>query len=259
MKKNQKKILIFDVDGTVCESCKPLSKQMARALNRSGMVKTLVFISGGSVQHLEEQISSQLYVSHHLLGTSGCHYVIAKYPFIGSLDGTFETIYHEKLSYQEKQEIISAVKRLIVMADIQSLTTPEDQLQDRDSQITLSAIGRHADKELKDTFDPDGKKREIWREWLLKVLPKDKYDVRLGGTTSLDITKKGMDKAYGIRRFAKISGFNLADMLFFGDQLQSGGNDHSVVNLLDCVAVLNPTDTLRKLPHHQVKQYLNIL
>ncbi len=245
---HRKKVLIFDVDGTVCESCQPLDPKMVKRLNQLGKSYTLAFISGSSVHHLQKQISSQLFAPHHLLGTSGCEYIRAEQRLKSSLP-LFEAIYNETLSQKEKAEIITTVKELIVTFNIKSKTTPEDQLQDRGSQITLSAIGRNANKNLKNKFDPEGKKRNIWRRWLNIKLPVGRYDVRVGGTTSIDITRKGMNKAYGIRRFAEINKFNFSDMIFYGDRLEPGGNDHSVLTLLDCVPVKNPTDTLLHLKH----------
>ena len=52
--------------------------------------------------------------------------------------------------------------------------------------------------------------------------------MRSGGSTSVDITRKGIDKAYGMNRLAELTGIPLADMLFVGDRLDEGGNDYPV-------------------------------
>lgn len=54
------------------------------------------------------------------------------------------------------------------------------------------------------------------------------FAVRIGGSTSVDITRPGVDKAYGMRKLAEHSGFEPGDMLFMGDALYPGGNDAPV-------------------------------
>lgn len=52
------------------------------------------------------------------------------------------------------------------------------------------------------------------------------FSVRLGGTTSVDATKPGIDKAYGIRKLRDILGIAIQEMIFVGDALFPGGNDY---------------------------------
>ena len=50
--------------------------------------------------------------------------------------------------------------------------------------------------------------------------------MRLGGTTSVDVTKPGIDKAYGIRKLRDTLGIAIQEMIFIGDALFPGGNDY---------------------------------
>ncbi|MBU1622610.1 MAG: HAD-IIB family hydrolase [Nanoarchaeota archaeon] len=238
---SKKKIIIADVDETICESCQQISEEMANKINtliRKGY--TFAFISGTGNQSLKRMISSCLTEEHHLLCNTGTHYNLIQDEHNES------TIYQETLTEEQKQEINSAFEELIKTYNIQSLTTKEDQLQDRYSQITLSAIGRHAPSELKAQYDPDGEKRQTWVNFLQNILG-DKYEIKIGGTTSVDVTKKGLDKEWGIRRFAQHHNFNLNEIIFFGDKIYPGGNDHAATKIVYCVAVKNPEDTLKKL------------
>ena len=73
-------------------------------------------------------------------------------------------------------------------------------------------------------------------------------DVHAGGSTSVDITKKGIDKAYGIARLAEILDLDPAEILFVGDRLTPGGNDYPVLRLgVQTHAVRDWTDTLEFL------------
>jgi len=71
-------------------------------------------------------------------------------------------------------------------------------------------------------------------------------EVRSGGSTSVDITRKGIDKAYGMKKLAELTGIPLDDMLFVGDRLDENGNDYPVKALgVRCEAVADWEDTAR--------------
>ena len=61
---------------------------------------------------------------------------------------------------------------------------------------------------------------------LARLIPE--FSVRLGGTTSIDITRPGIDKAYGIAKLEEILGIKRDEMLFVGDAVFPGGNDYPV-------------------------------
>lgn len=239
---SEKKVILADVDDTICESCQVISEEMASEISRlidSGF--SFAFISGTKSESLQRMISSRLKKDHHILGTTGTNYTLVKE------NGSTETVYKYSLSDEEKKEVIGAFSQLIDYYKIMSMTTKEDQVQDRDSQITLSAIGRHAPTEAKAAYDSDGKKRLEWIQFLKQYLDPNKYHMKIGGTTSIDITKKGFDKEWGIRKFAEYHNINHSEIIFFGDKLYPGGNDFPATKVVDCVAVKNPEDTIKKL------------
>lgn len=237
----EKKVMIADVDDTICESCQQISPKMAKHISK--MVKEgyeWAFISGTKSVDLIKMISSLVKVRHHILGTTGTNYVKVE-------DDKHYNIYNFSFDQKQKKEIIDAFEELCQNYNIRSLTTKEDQIQDRDSQITLSAIGRHAPKELKVLYDPDGRKRLLWVEYLKTILGENKYDLKIGGTTSIDITKKGLDKEWGIRKFLEQNNWKPEQALFFGDRIHPGGNDYPATRIVDCISVKNPQETLQKL------------
>ncbi len=237
----EKKVIIADVDDTVCDSCQIISSEMAEQISR--MITRgyeFAFISGTKHEDLRKMISSKVREKHHLLATTGTNYAIVE-------DEKVNKIYNYSFTPEEKQEIIAAFKKLISHYDIKSLTTEEDQLQDRDSQITLSAIGRNAPSEVKAGYDPSGEKRKKWVEFLKQHLDESRYELKIGGTTSIDITRKGLDKEWGIKAFARHHNLPLSSILFFGDKIHPGGNDFAATRIVDCVSVKSPQDTLQHL------------
>src|SRR5690606_27985880 len=92
-----------------------------------------------------------------------------------------------------------------------------DQIEDRGSQITFSALGQDAPFEEKKGWDDDFAKRKKIVEHLKK--PLKEFSIVMGGTTSIDITKPGIDKAYGIQKLKEVLGFDILEILFIGDAL----------------------------------------
>ncbi|MGO1919926.1 MAG: HAD hydrolase family protein, partial [Microbacterium sp.] len=78
-------------------------------------------------------------------------------------------------------------------------------------------------------WDPAGEKKNALRAAVAALLPD--LEVRSGGSTSIDITERGIDKAYGMMRLVDQTGIALDDMLFVGDRLDELGNDYPVLAL----------------------------
>jgi hypothetical protein len=85
-------------------------------------------------------------------------------------------------------------------------------------------LGQQAPIEEKKKWDPDFARRKQIKAHLDKLIPE--FSVRLGGTTSVDVTKPGIDKAYGIRKLRDTLGIAIDEMIFIGDALFPGGNDY---------------------------------
>jgi phosphomannomutase len=74
------------------------------------------------------------------------------------------------------------------------------------------------------------------------VIPE--FEVRVGGSTSIDVTKTGIDKAYGIKKLIELLAVTKKDVIFVGDRLGGGGNDYPVKAMgVDCLEVSNCQDT----------------
>jgi len=69
-------------------------------------------------------------------------------------------------------------------------------------------------------------------------------EVRAGGTTSVDVTMIGIDKAYGMKKLIEEMAIAKEDILFIGDKLNEGGNDYPVKAMgIDTIAVEGWEDT----------------
>ena len=78
--------------------------------------------------------------------------------------------------------------------------------------------------EEKKRWDPDFAKRKKIKAILDGLLPE--FSARMGGEASIDVTKPGIDKGYGIRKLRDVLEITLEEMIFVGDALFPGGNDY---------------------------------
>jgi hypothetical protein len=115
-------------------------------------------------------------------------------------------------------------------------------IEDRGSQITFSALGQQAPLAEKDKWDADYSKRKRIKAILDVLIPE--FSVRMGGATSIDVTKPGIDKAYGIRKLRDLLGISLAEMIYIGDALFPGGNDYPAIEAgVASISVRGPRET----------------
>ena len=222
LKNEMKRLIVFDLDGTLAESKSSLDAEMSKLLhNLLGIIKVAV-ISGGNWPQFEKQLLSNLPHDENLenlflLPTCGTKFY--KYA-----DGNWEKIYSEDFTDIEKKKIVDSLKKAIDETGFKVKKVWGELIEDRGSQITYSALGQQAPLEEKKKWDADFAKRKKIKAILGKLIPE--FSVRLGGTTSVDITKPGIDKAYGIKKLQDSLGIAIEDMIFIGDALFPGGNDY---------------------------------
>lgn len=240
------KLIIFDLDGTLAESKQPLTGEMATLLTKLLAVTKVAVISGGALSQFLKQVVVQLPVdanlAHlYLLPTSGA----ALYEF---QDDDWKKIYEERLSEKEKDTIETVMQAASKETGLIDFSDPSwgERIEYRGGQVSLSALGQQAPIALKKKWDPDHVKRHKLRDAIAERLPE--FSVGIGGITTIDVTKRGIDKAYGIHQLCERLHIKESDALYVGDELESGGNDEAVykTGVVTCV-VENPADTARTI------------
>ncbi|WP_213814530.1 HAD-IIB family hydrolase [Glaciihabitans sp. dw_435] len=219
------RLLAFDLDDTLAPSKSPLDPRMIELLvDLLDRVEVCV-ISGGQFGQFKAQIIDELpdvaaekLERLHLMPTCGTQY----YRF----DGTWKQIYAQNLTEDEKSRALHAVESTARELGYWESDTWGPILEDRGSQITFSALGQAAPVAAKMAWDPTGEKKNTLRSKVAVLIPD--LEVRSGGSTSVDITRQGIDKAYGMTRLAELTSIDLQEMLFIGDRLDPEGNDYPV-------------------------------
>lgn len=239
------KIVIFDLDGTLAESKSKISNEMADALKALLQKFEVAVISGGNFNQFQNQLISCLNLSleesrkFYLFPTSGTS-------FYKNITGAqWEQVYCDNLTIDEVTKILQAFEQVLSTT---SVDLPNkiwgNRIENRGTQITFSAMGQLAPPELKKNWDIDFQKRLQLMDELQKIIPE--FAIKTGGSTSIDITKNGIDKSFGISQIERYLNFSKNKMLFIGDALFVGGNDYPVFKAgVTCIETNGPDFTLK--------------
>ena len=223
------KHLFCDMDGTITPSRSKISSEIKAFL--TNLEQSIGVISGSHNRQMEFQVDGLKIIK---MGQNGNHTI--------DIDGT--ELWFDKIEESEKAEILDHIKKVWALCD-QNVPDKADLIEDRGSQISLSIYGHHADPEAKKAFDGDFVKRKA----LLEAVPfeSETIEVRLGGSTCLDYFKKGKNKGYNIARLISHKGWKREECIFFGDALFPGGNDETVVGVIETISVANSEDMVQKV------------
>src|SRR5580704_7320360 len=194
-----KKLIVFDLDGTLAKSKAALDDEMSSLLGRLLHVVKVAIISGGDFPQFQTQVVDHLPADSDLANLSllpTCGTKFFRY------DGGWKRLYSEDLSAAQKEKIESSLESAVAQTGLQPAQTWGERIEDRGTQITYSALGQQAPLDAKSAWDPDFSKRQKIKTILDTMLPD--FSVSLGGTTSIDVTLPGIDKAYGIRKLRDI-------------------------------------------------------
>jgi len=236
------KAVVFDLDDTLAPSKSPLDPSMATALVSLLQRLPVCIISGGRFEQFQAQVLDQLTAPEkilsrlHLMPTCGTRYYSRQ-------QGAWSQVYSEDLSAEEKARIMRVLEEASRALGCWEEYPRGELIEDRGSQVTYSALGQAAPLDAKTAWDPDGTKKSLLVAHAAPLLPD--FEVRAGGSTSIDVTRKGIDKAYGVRKLMMQIHAAPEELLFVGDRLDEVGNDYPVLAVgVPCVPVTSWQDTL---------------
>jgi len=246
------KLIIFDLDGTLSDSKQPITSEMATLVSKLLSHTKVAIASGGALPQFLKQVVLRLpsdadIANLYLLPTSGA----ALYEYHPSTsqragNGEWNKIYEERLSEKEAEDISSAMRAAASETCLINFSEPAwgERIEYRGGQVTMSALGQEAPFALKKEWDTDHTKRHILQKNIAARLPE--FTVGIGGATSIDVSKRDIDKAYGVRQLCNRLGIKESDALYVGDELEVGGNDEAVYKTsVETKSVKNPAETAK--------------
>jgi phosphomannomutase len=239
----KRRVIAFDLDNTLADSKSPITQQMAGLLKDLLREFQVCVISGGKFGQFEEQLLNNLgaapraLAALHIMPTCGTRYFR-----FDLATNVWQQVYAEDLNADQRVRIVAALNKGADALGYRATKLWGAQIEDRGSQITFSALGQEAPITSKQAWDPDGTKKRELRDYVATTIPE--FEVRVGGSTSIDVTEPGIDKAYGIRKLIELLAVAKEDVIFVGDRLSKGGNDYPVKAMgVDCLAVSRWQDT----------------
>ena len=239
----KRRVIAFDLDNTLADSKSPITDRMAGLLDDLLRKFQVCVISGGAFAQFEKQLLSHLKAAPralkalHVMPTCGTRYLR-----FDTATNAWQQVYAEDLTADQRTTIVAALEKGADTLGYRPARLWGPQIEDRGSQVTFSALGQEAPVAKKQAWDPDGSKKRKLRDHVAKAIPE--FEVRVGGSTSVDVTKPGVDKAYGIEKLIESLAVTKKDVMFIGDQLSKGGNDYPVKAMgVDCLEVSGWPDT----------------
>lgn len=213
------KHLFFDLDKTVAPARQPILSHMFELL--TSLPHDIIIVSGQEVPKIAWQTNELRTIR---LGQNGNHAV--------EHDGA--ELWNIPLDTHHREEILAHIDALMGIID-HEINHDWKPIEDRGAQITFSPIGNVAPIDIKMTYDPDRKKREA----LLEQIPfiSEELIVKIGGSTSVDYIHKDRHKGTNVQKLIDLKGWDKEMCVYFGDGLFPGGNDESVIGVIDTVPV----------------------
>jgi phosphomannomutase len=247
-----KELVVFDLDGTLTESKGYLKPNMSSLLVKLLGKKRVAIIGGGKYELFRTQFISHFKCPKKLLKNLFL-FPTTSTAFYRYKNG-WKKVYRLTLSNHNRIRIKKAFAEVFKKVGyVHPAKVYGKIIEDRGTQITFSALGQEVvamlgEKEgvkLKEKWKKENTAFKLKMAKMLQNLLPD-LEVHSAGYTSIDITRKGIDKAYGVRQIEKHLGVSVKKMIFVGDALYPGGNDYAARKTgIDCFPVSGPKDTAK--------------
>lgn len=224
---NCPKAIIFDLDDTLAESFQPPSEDRLESLLKLLSHMPLAIMTGAGFKRMDSQFLPKIASSvsakerFYLFPNSAAQ-------CLRPTDDGWHMVYNFALTEEERGRIKKTIHETMeTHALLKDIPFYGERLFDREAEVAYTPVGIAAPLEYKNSWDPGGAKRRDLFDTLRQTLPD--FEVLLGGKTTIDITRKGVNKAYGVGWLSKHLNIPAEEMLYVGDAFHEGGNDRVVI------------------------------
>jgi phosphomannomutase len=238
-RERMKKIVLFDMDGTLTPPRKELDRDLIPALRELAKVSDIGILTGSDHNYVLQQMgllmeNSEIRYKLHILPCNGTKYYPPPKSATHKHELAFEKNMREELGELYFTSIMEYVLRRQSQLHLYNLPLTGHFVDYRGSMINWCPIGRNAnDSDRKrfqefDKHDSGFRKDEIkgFINFLNRSDISHKIDIKLGGETSYDIYPKGWDKTFALQHFENYQCW------FVGDRCGNGGNDQTIYEKL---------------------------
>lgn len=231
---NTKRLIAFDMDGTMTQHKTPLEAEPKATLDNLGKKYKLLMIGAGAVMRIFNQLN---HYPIDIIGNYGMQLGLYE-------NGNQNIIFSAKLPCNKE----SVDKRVTYLREKYGYTSFRgDNVEFHESGcVTIPLLGTKALAEDKLAFDPDRKKRRVMLDEVKELFKE--YNVFIGGSSSFDMNPRPYDKAWALSDYCKRYGFNKEEVIYVGDDYNTGGNDEPVLLAgYDFIKIDNYKDFSKKM------------
>ncbi len=242
---NCPRVAIFDLDDTLAESFESPSKEMIGRIIRLLERIPVAIVTGRDFPWMARDFLPRIVAAGHMehfhLFPEGAAQCL-------QWDGReWKELYGWSISDEDRAHIRKEVLKSVEETGVlEGLPCFGEQFVQKRAMVAFAALGTKVPHDLKYSWDPGNKRRATLRDAIAAKLPE--FDVLMGGATSTDVTRKGVNKSHGVNWLSKKLGIPASEMLYVGDALYPGGNDEVVTATgIQTREVSGPPETLKVL------------
>jgi phosphomannomutase len=241
-----KKILLFDVDGTIAEPGQNINFNIGKLITnlKNNCHYEIGIVGGGSYIKIISQLDNNLNCDHIF---SECGSVYHKFS-----DNSFMEIYKANLREHPLYPKINILikQALLFLSNVDYCLTGQF-IDLRNGLIYISLIGLVATQKERYEFIELDKKNNYRQNLLSILLEKAReyqiehlIDIKEGGSVGIAIYPKEWNKLQVLNNLN-----NYSEIHYFGDKWQENGNDYEIINSNKVIghSVNNLNDTIMKL------------
>lgn len=231
-----KKLICFDLDGTLTQHRSKLEEKNKSVLDRLSKKYKLIMVGAGGAKRIYGQMNEY---PIDILGNYGMEESKI-------IDGKF-TMVRETVTPVDKEFFTKNIEYLRKKYGYTEYKGESVEFH-ATGMVTFPLLGTKADIADKVAFDPTRAKRKVLYPEVLEIF-KD-YAVYIGGSSSFDFSAKAYNKYDAIMNYAKENGYKKEEILYVGDDFGDGGGDsHVRLGGMDYVEILDYTTLEEKLSH----------
>ena len=229
-----KRLICFDLDGTLTQHRTKLEKESRELLNVLQNKYKVIMVGAGNAERIHAQMDGYPID------------IIANYGMQESkmVDGKF-TIVRQETAYPDKEYFLRTTQYL--REKYGYIDYKGDGVEfHATGMVTFALLGTKADIADKLAFDPTREKRKVMYDEVLRLFPD--YVVYIGGSSSFDFAEKQYNKYDAIMAYAKENGYTKDEILYVGDDFGDGGGDsHVRIYGMDYVEITDYKTVTEKL------------
>lgn len=212
--KSPKKLICFDLDGTLSQHKSHLPQANKDTLDRLAKSYKLIMVGAGNAPRIYNQME-QYPID-----------IIANYGMQESamIDEEFKIIREDTVA-PDKDYFNSTCQYLREKYGYTEYSGSHLEFH-ASGMVTFCLLGSGAKIEDKVIFDPDRSKRRVLYDEVCALFPE--HVVYIGGSSSFDFAPKRYNKYDSIMKYAEEHGYKEEEILFVGDDFGDGGGDSHV-------------------------------